>query len=162
MLDGFAFVAEKEAGEAYGARDGQRLRRAMRLTTEFALVSGAVISLAYFLGGGWVIDSFIRDPEARAAALAYLPWCAAVPFLGIAAWQLDGLFLGTTQGRALRNAGLISAALYLGADLLLRPAYGNTGVWAAFLMMYVFRAAALGTYVPGLFKGLSRPPLPAT
>lgn len=162
VLDGFAFVAEKEAGEAYGARDGQRLRRAMRLTTEFALVSGAVISLAYFLGGGWVIDSFIRDPEARAAALAYLPWCAAVPFLGIAAWQLDGLFLGTTQGRALRNAGLISAALYLGADLLLRPAYGNTGVWAAFLMMYVFRAAALGAYVPGLFKGLSRPPLPAT
>jgi MATE family multidrug resistance protein len=162
VLDGFAFVAEKEAGEAYGARDGQRLRRAMRLTTEFALVSGAVISLAYFLGGGWVIDSFIRDPEARAAALAYLPWCAAVPFLGIAAWQLDGLFLGTTQGRALRNAGLISAALYLGADLLLRPAYGNTGVWAAFLMMYVFRAAALGAYVPGLFRGLSRPPLPAT
>ena len=41
VLDGFAFVAEKEAGEAYGARDGKRLARAMRLTTEFALISGA-------------------------------------------------------------------------------------------------------------------------
>jgi MATE family multidrug resistance protein len=107
-------------------------------------------------GGGWVIETFIRDPEARAATLAYLPYCAAVPLLGIAAWQLDGLFLGTTQGRALRNAGIISAGLYLGADLLLRPAWGNTGVWVAFLMMYVFRAAALGAYVPGLFRDLSR------
>ena len=85
MLDGFAFVAEKEAGEAYGARDSKRLTRAMRLTTEFALISGAAISLLYFFGGGWVLQTFIRDPEAQTAALAYLPWCAAVPFLGIAA-----------------------------------------------------------------------------
>ncbi|MAN44639.1 MAG: MATE family efflux transporter [Alphaproteobacteria bacterium] len=162
VLDGFAFVAEKEAGEAYGARDGKRLARAMRLTTEFALLSGAAISLAYWLGGGWIIEIFIRDPEARAAALAYLPWCAAVPLLGIAAWQLDGLFLGTTQGRALRNAGTLSAILYIGADLMLRPQMGNAGVWTAFLLMYLFRAAALGLYVPGLFRGLSRPPRPAS
>ena len=62
----------------------------------------------------------------------------------------------------MRKAGVISAALYIGADLLLRPAWGNTGVWAAFLMMYVFRAGALGAYVPGLFRGLSRPPHPAS
>ena len=109
-----------------------------------------------------MIETFIRDPEARAATLAYLPWCAAVPLLGIAAWQLDGLFLGTTQGRALRNAGVISAVLYLGADMLLRPAWGNTGVWAAFLTMYVFRAAALGAYVPRLFRDLSRPHQPTS
>lgn len=154
VLDGFAFVAEKEAGEAYGARDAQRLGRALRLTSEFALMSGLTISLAYWLGGGWLIETFILDPEAQSAALAFLPWCAAVPVLGITAWQLDGLFLGTTQGRALRNAGVISAALYLGTDMLLRPAYGNTGVWAAFLMMYIYRAGALGIYVPGLFRSL--------
>ena len=48
-----------------------------------------------------MIDAFIRDPEAREAARAYLPFCAAVPLLGVAAWQLDCLFIGTTQGRAL-------------------------------------------------------------
>jgi len=126
------------------------------LTTEFALVCGTLISLAYWLGGGWILETFIRDDEARAVALAYLPWCAAAPLLGLAAWQLDGLFLGTTQGRALRNAGVISAALYISADMLLRPAFGNTGVWMAFLLMYVFRAGALGLYVPGLLIGLSR------
>ena len=154
VLDGFAFVAEKEAGEAYGAQSGPRLARAMRLTTEFALISGASIALLYLLGGGWVLETFIRDPEARQAALAYLPYCAIVPLIGIAPWQLDGLFLGTTQGRALRNAGVLVALLYVGTDMLLRPAFGNTGVWIAFLLMYIYRAGALGLYVPGLFRRL--------
>ncbi|KCZ92083.1 MATE family efflux transporter [Hyphomonas johnsonii] len=161
VLDGFAFVAEKETGEAYGGGDRKRLARAMRLTTEFALGSGVLIALVYFLGGGWVISTFIADPEARSAALQFLPWCAIVPVLGVAAWQLDGLFIGTTQGRALRTAGVLAAILYVGTDMLLRPAFGNAGVWTAFLSMYVYRAVALGAFVPGLFRGLSRPPQPA-
>jgi MATE family multidrug resistance protein len=154
VLDGFAFVAEKEAGEAYGARSGPRLARAMRLTSEFALIAGLGFALLYFFGGGWVITTFVRDIEARDAALAYLPYCALVPLIGILPWQLDGLFLGTTQGRALRNAGVAVAVLYIGTDLILRPLYGNTGVWIAFLLMYLYRAAALGIYVPGLFRRL--------
>lgn len=157
VLDGFAFVAEKVAGEAWGARDRAALVRAMRLTTEFALFFGALISLAYLAGGSVVINAFIRDDEARAAANAYLPFCAAVPLLGVAAWQLDGLFIGTTQGKALRNSGVMVAVLYISADMLLRPAYGNAGVWLAFLNMYVFRAAVLGAYVPGLLRRLSSP-----
>jgi MATE family multidrug resistance protein len=159
VLDGFAFVAEKEAGEAWGARNRAALVRAMRLTTEFALLFGALFSLAYLVAGGVVIDAFIRDTEARDAARAFLPFCALVPLLGVAAWQLDGLFIAATQGRALRNAGVIVALLYISADLILRPAYANTGVWAAFLMMYVFRAAALGAYLPGLLRRMS-PPAP--
>jgi MATE family multidrug resistance protein len=154
VLDGFAFVAEKEAGEAYGANSAPRLARAMRLTSEFALIAGLGFALLYFLGGGWVITTFVRDIEARDAALAYLPYCALVPLIGIAPWQLDGLFLGTTQGRALRNAGVTVAVLYISTDMILRPLYGNTGVWIAFLLMYLYRAAALGIYVPGLFRRL--------
>jgi len=154
VLDGFAFVAEKEAGEAYGARSGPRLARAMRLTSEFALIAGGAFALVYYFGGGWAITSFVQDVEAREAALAYLPYCALVPLIGIAPWQLDGLFLGTTQGRALRNAGVTVAVLYIATDMILRPAYGNAGVWTAFLLMYLYRAAALGIYVPGLFRRL--------
>ncbi|MCF3649818.1 MATE family efflux transporter [Synoicihabitans lomoniglobus] len=157
VLDGFAFVAEKEAGEAFGARDGRRLARAMRLTSEFAVGVGALFTVIYAVSGAWVIQTFIADEEARTAALDYLPWCAAVPLLGVAAWQLDGLFLGTTQGKALRTAGLITAVLYVATDLLLRPAFGNAGVWAAFLLMYGYRTISLGSFVPGLFARLRVP-----
>jgi len=156
VLDGFAFVAEKEAGEAHGAGDRARLLRAMRLTSEFAIACGLALSLLYLGAGGWVLDTFIRDVDARNVALAHLPWCAAVPLIGVVAWQLDGLFIGTTQGRALRNAALASAILYVGSDMLLRPAFGNDGVWAAFLAMYVFRAVTLGIYVPGLLRMLGK------
>lgn len=150
VLDGFAFVAEKEIGQAFGAKDRPGLLRAMRLTSEIALIFGAVISLAYLAGGSWIIETFVSDEEARAVALAYLPYCAAVPLIGLPCWQLDGFFLGATQGRALRNAGLISCVLYVATDAALKSGLGNTGVWIAFLTMYVWRAGALGLYLPSM------------
>ena len=166
ILDGFAFVAEKEIGEAYGARNRQRLLRAMRVTTELALVFGAMISLSYYLAGGWIIERFVADAEARTVALQFLPYCALVPFIGIACWQLDGFFLGATHGKALRNSGVVSCMLYVATDLALRPWLGNTGVWLAFLTMYVWRAGALGLYLPSLLQRTSetqrRQPAPRT
>ncbi len=157
VLDGFAFVAEKEVGEAYGARSVSRLRRAMRLTTELALLFGVLISLAYLFAGSALIERFVSDLEAREAALAYLPYCAAVPLIGVAAFQLDGFFLGATQGKAMRNAAIFVTLAYVGLDLILRPAFGNTGVWLAFLGMYVLRAGALGYYVPSLMRATANP-----
>jgi len=160
VLDGFAFVAEKEVGEAYGARQVERLRRAMRITTELAVAFGVGISLAYFFGGTVLIERFVTDLEAREAALAYLPYCAAVPIIGVAAFQLDGFFLGATQGRAMRNAAVFVTVSYIALDLVLRPAFGNTGVWLAFLGMYVLRAGALSWYLPSLMRATTRPHQP--
>ena len=155
VLDAFAFVAEKEAGAAFGARDRARLVRAMRVTSELALTCGVAFSLLFWIGGSAVINAFILDSEAREAALAYLPWCAVVPVIGVAAWQLDGLFLGTTQGPAVRNAGMLALGAYLITDLALVPAWGNAGVWTAFLMSYFYRAGALALYWPRLMDGLA-------
>lgn len=155
VLDAFAFVAEKEIGEAVGAGDRRRFWRAIRLTTELALGFGVLFTLLWGVTGGPVVRAMVADPEARAMALAYLPYCAVAPVLGVAAWQLDGIFLGATQGRALRTSAVIATALYVGLDLALRG-YGNTGVWIAFLASYGFRAVALGAWLPGLSRRLGR------
>ncbi|MEL6754319.1 MAG: MATE family efflux transporter [Pseudomonadota bacterium] len=158
VLDAFAFVAEKEAGAAYGSGNQEALLRAMRVTSEIAVLLAAVFSLVFWFGGGWVIETFIADPEARASALAYLPWCAAVPIVGVAAWQIDGLFLGTTQGRAIRNAALLAMVAYIATDLALAGRFGNAGVWTAFLLNYAYRAGALALYWPSLMKKVRRQP----
>jgi len=83
-------------------------------------------------------------------------WCLTGCFVGVVAWPRDGLFIGTTQGQAWRNAALASAILHVGSDMLPSPVFGNDGVGAAFLAMYVFRAVALGVYVPGLLATRSQ------
>ncbi len=161
VLDAFAFAAEKEAGAAYGARDRAGLMRAIRITGELAVVSSIGFALAFWLGGAWVIETFIADPAAREAAMTYLPWCAAVPLVGVIAWQLDGIFLGTTQGPALRNAAVLAMLAYLATDMILAPRFGNHGVWAAFLLQYAFRAGALMLFWPQLMarmRSLTAPP----
>jgi len=154
VLDAFAFVAEREVGAAYGARDRGRFRHAMRLTTELALLGGVAISITLLAAGPAIVDVFVVDAQARAVALDFLPWCALVPVLGVPAWQLDGAFLGATRGPALRNAAVLATASYIALDLVLAPRYGNAGVWTAFVLSYVARAVALGLYVPSFIRSI--------
>jgi len=160
VLDGFAFVAEKEIGEAYGLNNRARLKQAMRITTELAVVFAVLFSLVYWFGGGAIIQRFISDPEARAVALSYLPYCALVPLAGVFAYQFDGFLLGATQGRALRTAAIIVMLVYVPLDIFMRGAYGNTGVWLAFLGMFLVRVAAHGWFIPALLNSNADPAQP--
>jgi MATE family multidrug resistance protein len=154
VLDGFAFTAEARVGQAIGARSHERFGRAVRLTSEFCLASGAVLALLYFLAGDAVIAFVTTDPGVRAEAARFLPFAAFVPLIGMPSWMLDGVFIGATRGKALRNAAVIATVLYLAADLALRP-FGNLGVWIAFCCSYAFRAGALALWYPGLLRTLA-------
>jgi len=159
VLDAFAFVSEKEVGEAIGGRDRARLGRAIRVTSGLAVVGGLAFAVIFALGGGLVIRSWVADPGVAEVALRFLPACALVPLIGVAAWQLDGIFLGATAGRALRWAALAAALAYVSTDLVLRHAgWENLGVWVAFLAMYVYRTLGLAVALPGLLARVAGPP----
>ena len=89
-------------------------------------------------------------PEVRAAARLYLPWMAAAPLVGIAAWMLDGIFIGATETRALRNAMLVSVAVYAAARGAAAAAFGNHGLWAALMILNATRGVTLGLRYPAL------------
>ena len=158
VLDAFAFIAETEVGRAIGRGSRQALRRAVRLTGEPMFAAGAVFAVLTVTLGPDALDALIADEAAREAAMAYLPWCAAVPFLGAGAWLMDGVFIGATSGRIMRNAGIASLLVYLAADFMLAPGFGNDGVWAAFIIYYLARAGALASAWPVLEKRLQSMP----
>ncbi|WP_417495652.1 MATE family efflux transporter [Maricaulis sp.] len=158
VLDAFAFVAETEAGRAYGRRSLDGLRRAVRLTGEPMFAAGAIFAVLTWLFGAQLLTLLIEDADARAAAIRYLPWCAIVPFLGAGAWLMDGVFIGTTSGKILRNAGLASLLVYLIADALLATPLGNHGVWLAFLVFYIARGGTLVIAYPSLERRLQSTP----
>ncbi|HMB72952.1 MAG TPA: MATE family efflux transporter [Gammaproteobacteria bacterium] len=149
FLDGLAFAAEALVGRAIGARRHNMLLRAIRLTTVWAVATAAVIVVVLWSTGGFFIDALTVDPETRAAARTYLPWAACAPLLGVWAFQLDGIFIGATLSREMRNAMLLATAIYLIAWWMLSP-LGNHGLWAALWVSYLARIATLARYLPRL------------
>ncbi len=153
VLDAFAFLTEKEAGEAVGAGDPTRLLVVLRRTTVLAFGAGLLFAVAIFVFGPFVIRDILVDPHTRHVALRYLGYCALVPLLGVPAFQLDGLFLGATRGPALRNAAVAATLAYILVDRLLAP-LGPQAMWWALLLSYVVRAVGLGLATPALFRDL--------
>jgi MATE family multidrug resistance protein len=149
-LDGFAFAAEALVGQTMGRRDPAGLRRAALLSSQWGLGFAVALAVAFALGGPLFIDIMTTAPGVRAAARDYLPWLVAAPLVGIAAWMLDGIFIGATRTRDLRNAMAISVAIYAGALLVPLPAFGNHGLWAALMLLNVTRAATLAVRYPAL------------
>ena len=160
VLDGFAHTAEAVTGAAYGAKDRARFDRAVRLTSEFSCGFALLIGAMIFFGGPFLIDLLTQDPAVRDSALSYLPYCALAPIVGFAAYQMDGIFIGTTHTRAMRNAGIAAVIIYVALHYLITPHFGPAGIWIAFLLYYVMRAVTLGIAYPAIKRHLTTPSLP--
>lgn len=147
-LDGFAFAAETLTGQALGARRPKALRRAAIVTSEWG-VGGALLLAAFFwTAGPHLIDIMATAPDVRETARLYLPWIAAAPMIGIASWMFDGIFIGTTLTREMRNAMFASVALYVAAVAILLPAFGNHGLWAALMVLNAARGLSMAVFYP--------------
>ena len=156
VLDAFAHTAEAVTGAAYGAKDSTRFDRAVRLTTRFSALFAIGFGAAILLLGPVLVDLLSTDPAVRATARAYMPYAALAPVIGFAAYQMDGIFIGTTRTAEMRNAGLAAVALYIGAHIALYPVLGATGIWVAFLFYYAVRALTLGAYYPRITRHIGR------
>jgi len=154
-LDGFAHAVEGMAGSAWGAGRRHHFRAAIRATTVCALAVALGYALIYATVGP-VFIAWMTDLEAvRAAALTYLPWMVAAPLIAVWSFQLDGVFIGTTRTREMRNGMLIAAGLYWLAAEALVPLWGNHGLWLALMLFLGLRAATLGYWLPRLDRRLA-------
>ena len=151
ILDAFAVTAEARVGAAIGAKSRIHFWRAVRLTTEFAVTSAFITSILIAFLGPIFIDYAVADHIVAELAKQFIPIVALAPILGVASWQLDGIFIGATNTAAMRNSTFIALIAYIGLDLALRP-LGNWGVWIAFNASYVLRAITLGAYFPSVVK----------
>ena len=149
-LDGFAFAAETLVGNAMGARNPRRLRRAALLSSAWSGAIAVVFAVALAAFGPAVIDLMTTSDAVRATTRVYLPWMVLAPLLGLAAWMLDGIFIGATRTADMRNMAAVSALVYFVAVWALMPAFGNHGLWAALMISFVARTVTLGVKYPAL------------
>lgn len=149
-LDGFAFSAEALVGKAFGRRNPAQLRRAALLASGWGMVAAALMALAFALAGGVIIDLITTSVEVRTQARVYLPYLVIMPVIGCAAFMLDGIFVGATRSRDMRNMMALSFGVYVACVLVLAPVLGNHGLWLAMLVSFIARALTLGARYPAL------------
>lgn len=150
FLDGYAFACESLIGRAVGARRLELFDRTVRSTTELAAITAVALSLGLALGGKLLIGLLTDHDSVRELAIRYLPWTAIYVLVSFAAFQLDGIFIGATRTKDMRNASIVSTLVFLAACWPLVRWGENQGLWIAFVIYVVARALCLGWYFAAL------------
>lgn len=156
FLDGYAHATEPLVGAALARGNRPGFDLAVRRSTELAAITALLLAAGLLLAGDTLIGLLTSLPAVQNAALAYLPFAAAYVLLSFAAFQLDGVFIGAGWTTAMRNAAVLSTALFLLASWPLAAWAGNAGMWLAFIGYVLARAVALALWLPRL-RGETRP-----
>jgi MATE family multidrug resistance protein len=151
FLDGFAMAAEQLCGRAIGARDARAFSRSVRLSLGWGFGFGIAATLGLIAFGPWLIDLMTTSPDVRLAARDYLVYAALASVIGVFAFTYDGIYIGATWTRDMRNLMIVSLALYFAAWWLARP-LGNSGLWIAILVFFGARGALQAARYPALAR----------
>ena len=148
FLDGFAFAAEGLVGRAFGAGDPLQFMAAVKRTSVLAAVSAAVLAAIVLLVGADLIAGLTDLPAVRQAASNLTHLAAIYILLSVAAFQLDGIFIGASCTRQMCYGAIQSVLFFLLACWMLVPGFGIPGLWWAMIAYVVVRAAVLFRYFP--------------
>lgn len=158
FLDGYAFAVESLVGRAIGARQRAVFDHVIKRSSEVAGVTAVLLAALVLCFGTWLIDGLTIITEVNQQATSLLPFAAAYILLSFAAFQLDGIFIGATRSREMRNASFYALLVFLALAWLLTPLWGNAGLWLAFIVYVVARAICLAVYLPKIRMQLEEQP----
>ncbi|MCH2548466.1 MAG: MATE family efflux transporter [Alphaproteobacteria bacterium] len=155
-LDGFASATSALVGESLGARDKRGLRRNVISATIMAVIVAGIYTIVYLIAGNTLIALFTNINELRDYSSNYLVWIFLSPLISVWSYQLDGVFIGATLSKEMRNAMLLSAIIYGSCISILPYEFGNHGIWLSVMIFMVVRAITLICYYPRVEKLITK------
>ncbi|WP_419901843.1 MATE family efflux transporter [Kiloniella sp.] len=153
-LDGFAHAAEITTGYAKGKKDNREFRSVVKASSFMALLTSVAFSLIFFAAGNVIIGLFTDIESVKETAQAYLLWVILLPMVSVGSFQLDGIFIGTTQTKELRNAMIQSLIIFLASTWVFVPLWGNNGLWLSMAIYMASRGLTLLRYYPALARSI--------
>jgi MATE family multidrug resistance protein len=151
FLDGLANAAQQLCGQAYGARDRGAFTGAVRLVIAWGFAFSLAVSVVFLLFGPWLIDIMTASADVRSMARDFLIFVIVSPLLAVFAFGFDGVYIGATWARDMRNLMVASLAIFFSAWLALRS-FGNAGLWGSLLAHYAARGGLEAARYPALLK----------
>lgn len=149
-LDGFAIAVEALVGQAIGARNRKLLRQSVQVSTVAAFGLALLMAALLLSVQTPLIHLFTNVEGVRAVAHQHYFWAAMFPLMGVLAFQMDGVFVGATEGPSMRNAMIVSAAIYLSVSAWMVTTWGNDGLWAGIWGFLLLRGLTLAALYPRL------------
>ncbi|MDP4946476.1 MAG: MATE family efflux transporter DinF [Alishewanella sp.] len=141
-LDGFAYAAEALTGKAVGAKDQSELRLLLKILAGWGWLLGGLFSALFWLAGSTIISSLTSITAVQQQANLYLPWLIGLPLLAVWGYLLDGIYIGATQARAMRNSMLLAFSGFALCYLLLQN-LNNHALWLALSLFMLLRGLSL-------------------
>lgn len=142
-LDGIAHAAEALVGKAIGEKRRDALEHSVMLTLRWSLIFALGLTLLYLIAGPLIISVLTDIDAVRQTALRYLPWMIASPLVSVWCFLYDGVYVGATRAKEMRNFMVASTLLvFIPAWYLLQP-LGNDGLWFAFLLFMAARGVGM-------------------
>ena len=151
-LDGFAHAVEALVGNAIGAKSLVDFRRAVAESSILGGVAAVVVALILWLGGGVLMRVITSIPSVLAMADGIMIWIILMPVISIWAFLMDGVFIGATRAKMMRNAMLVSMVFFLPLVYLGRLWGGLDGIWLAFNILLGLRGVTLWLKLPEVEK----------
>lgn len=141
-IDGFAYAAESLVGKYAGAKQDRELQQTVRLTFVWGMVLALLFSLTFWQFGNELLGIFTNQEEIINGALPFMIWIILFPVLATPCYLWDGIFIGLTASKAMRDAMLVSLVFFVGSFYFF-TSWGNHGLWAALLLFMVVRGLSL-------------------
>ena len=142
-LDGFAHAAEALVGKAVGEQRRDALEQAVRLTLKWSLIFAGGFCLFYFVFGPFLIRLLTNLEGVRETAMRYLPWLILSPLVSVWSFLYDGVYVGATRAREMRNIMVFSAVVIFLPAWFLLQGLGNHGLWLAFTIFMASRGIGM-------------------
>ncbi|MDC3177937.1 MATE family efflux transporter [Pelagibacteraceae bacterium] len=151
VLDAYAFSTEGIVGYSIGSKNRQLLNDVIKNSFILSTATGLIICVIFFLSKNYYIITMTDLPNIREISFSYSYWIIIIPFAASFCFQFDGIFVGASQTTELRNAMIVSVAIYIVVSFFLIASFGNTGLWLSLCIFFIARALTLFVYMPRIY-----------
>lgn len=141
VMDGFAYAGEAMCGRLFGAGNVAGFRHVVKRLFVWGIGLSAAYTLVYAVGGSSFLALLTDNGSVVAASADYLPWAIAVPFAGMTAFILDGVFIGATATLPMLMSTAVAAIAFFAVYASLNSWLGNHALWLSFIVFLIVRGA---------------------
>ena len=152
-LDAFAHAAESTVGVSIGSKNKKNIYKSIKNTTEFALTFSVLIGIVLYITDYYIINLFTDIPVLQDLTIDLWSLVIITPFISMLAFQLDGVFIGATLAKEMRNSMILSSLIfYLIIEFMIQDALNLKNLYSCFLLFLILRGVFLTFYLPRVFK----------